>query len=309
MWDWKPGRFRVKRSIPLRVPDIILRSSAFVVTIANEDWNVVEHDIWASGFFVGIPCKTRPPYSFFYFVTAYHAVRDLKGQVGIRINLRDGRPAIGGGIERWYTHPTDPNADVAVTPFRNNADFDTLFIPSDVFTTREIMQEKEIGIGDEVFFPGLFTYTQGEDRRNHPIVRYGNIAMMPSDPVPTESGLMDAYLIEARSIGGSSGSPVFARRTACLIWNDEPKKENWRAIHGLTGDVHLIGMIHGHWDIKESDINQPHPEADRRQGVNLGIAIVVTADKILETLNQPELVEMREKEESEFAAKYSSTPD
>jgi hypothetical protein len=34
--------------------------------------------------------------------------------------------------------------------------------------------------------------------------------MLPGDPVATPMGPMQAYLIEARSIGGLSGSPVFA---------------------------------------------------------------------------------------------------
>jgi hypothetical protein len=57
----------------------------------------------------------------------------------------------------------------------------------------------------------------------------------------------------------------------------------------------LLGMMHGHWDIKESDLNKAFITHDRKHGVNLGIGIVVPAQKILETINQPELQEMRRK--------------
>ncbi len=290
----------------MRVPEFFLKSSGFVVTKESAGPTVISHDIWASGFFVGVPAAIKP-YSFFYFVTAEHAVAGLKGDLGIRINLRSGGPAIGGGIERWYTHPTDPHADVAVTPFRNFPEFDLLYIPLEHFRTRAEMERVDMGIGDEVFFPGLFAYSQGEDMLNHPIVRYGNIAMMPTEKIRTGSVSMDAYLVEARSIGGISGSPVFARRTASIIVNDSP--EHQTAIHGLTGEIHLIGMVHGHWDIKESDINSPQAEQDRKKGVNMGIAIVIPAEKILETINHPDLVAMRKANEHEHQGRTTPMAD
>ena len=46
---------------------------------------------------------------------------------------------------------------------------------------------------------------------NLPIVRLGAIAAMPGEYIKTDWGCLRAYLIEARSIGGLSGSPVFIR--------------------------------------------------------------------------------------------------
>jgi hypothetical protein len=75
-----------------------------------------------------------------------------------------------------------------------------------------------------------------------------------------------------------------------------------RTFHALTGDIHLIGMIHGHWDVEERDLNRPRPARSdgRGGGVNIGIAIVIRAEKILETLDHPELVAAREEQEAEF---------
>jgi hypothetical protein len=59
-----------------------------------------------------------------------------------------------------------------------------------------------------------------------------------------------------------------------------------------VGHTYLLGLMHGHWDINESDLNKasfPH----HRKGVNLGIGIVVPAIKLLETLRQAELEEIR----------------
>ena len=104
----------------------------------------------------------------------------------------------------------------------------------------------------------------------------GNIAMMPDELVPTKIGNIEAYLIEARSIGGLSGSPAFVRETS----------------HIGLGPVYLFGLMHGHWDIPpESKNDIDYIESNKT--VNLGIAIVVPAKKILEVLNQPRLLDMR----------------
>jgi hypothetical protein len=57
--------------------------------------------------------------------------------------------------------------------------------------------------------------------------------------------------------------------------------------------------VQGHWAIRDESINDSfiRPEADREK-LNLGFAIVVPAKKILEVLNQPALIKIRE----EFAA-------
>jgi hypothetical protein len=89
-----------------------------------------------------------------------------------------------------------------------------------------------------------------------PIVRHGNIAMLPEEQIQTEMGYADVHLIEARSIGGLSGSPVFVRTS-------EAEKDSHRGIQ-------LLGVMHGHWEIKESELNKPTLVHDRR-GVNLGI--------------------------------------
>ena len=68
-----------------------------------------------------------------------------------------------------------------------------------------------IGIGDEVHAVGLFSEAPGH-QTNMPIVRVGNIPMMPTEQIQTDMGYADVYLVEARSLGGMSGSPVFVKR-------------------------------------------------------------------------------------------------
>jgi hypothetical protein len=51
------------------------------------------------------------------------------------------------------------------------------------FVSDELIQNGKVGPGDEVFTIGLFSKMSGKGR-NFPIVRTGNIAMMPSEPIP-----------------------------------------------------------------------------------------------------------------------------
>jgi hypothetical protein len=125
---------------------------------------------------------------------------------------------------------------------------------------------------------GLFAHLSGSER-NLPIIRFGNIAMIPDEPVPTRIGMIEAYLIEARSIGGLSGSPAFVYKRA----------------QGRV-KLYLMGLMHGHWDIPPENKNDL-AITDSFGSVNMGIAIVVPAKKILEVINHPELVAIRQEKD------------
>jgi hypothetical protein len=135
---------------------------------------------------------------------------------------------------------------------------------------------------------GLFQKAPGASR-NIPIVRHGNLAMIPKDRLKTMYGEAEVYLIEARSIGGLSGSPAFIRQTIDLeiTKNDGAKSR----MSGLS-EVFCLGIVHGHWDIGVNEINSILVDSNARTpGVNMGIGIVTPAKKLLETLNHPEILE------------------
>ena len=55
---------------------------------------------------------------------------------------------------------------------------------------------------------GRFINHEGR-QRNMPAVRFGNIAMMPFEKIRHKEREEESFLVEVRSIGGYSGSPVF----------------------------------------------------------------------------------------------------
>jgi hypothetical protein len=133
-------------------------------------------------------------------------------------------------------------------------------------------------------------------------VRQCNIAILPSEQIQTEYGYASVYLVEARSIGGISGSPVLVRPTVRYWAKGESGSDV--LIDGVeTSKFKLLGLMHGHWDVRESEINNPEIEQDRKCGVNYGVAIVTPASKVLETINQSGLMEMRKEREQQLNRK------
>lgn len=285
----------------MRVPEVVLKCVGFVGRILHRDSAGADGELCATGFFVNIPCESPEliGHTQAYFVTAKHVADELADEeVYVLVNGKRGgvtsMEAYGGG---WWFHPTDKASDVALFPVRRNPEADVYCVNATDLGTPQRLAEMKIGVGDEVFATGLFTPAAGT-ARNEPIVRHGNIAMLPKEQIQTELGYADVYLIEARSIGGLSGSPVFVRPTLNLPIPPQPSgvKNLFAVGHGCT----LLGLMHGHWDIRESEMNKAFFTHDSKRGVNLGIGIVVPAIKIYETLYQPELVAMRKRDEESW---------
>jgi hypothetical protein len=296
----------------MRIPDAQLKMIGYVCEVAQRDSEtILAADPYATGFFVSVPCESPElqTMEMYYFVTAKHVASDLKDRdICFSVNKK------GGGIiydtprvaPVWYLHPTDKNADVAVIQVALHPGLmDAALVSIDSFGLPRRLEELNIGIGDEVHSIGLFSPFPGNDK-NIPIVRFGNVSMMPAETIQTELGHTEMYLVEARSIGGMSGSPVFVRPTRSIRIgrpNDPP------ALGFLpgTGET-LLGMAQGHWAIREEEINKPSFTHDSKRGVNYGIALVVPAFKIYETINQPGLVSMRRQQEKDVIRQQRSIP-
>ena len=164
--------------------------------------------------------------------------------------------------------------------------------------TPEVLAARGLSHGDEVFYTGLFT-KHVPATRNIPIVRIGNIAALPEEPITwrreraggPELVTMDPpYLVETRSIAGLSGSPVFV--------NFSGVRTQGRSVSMVAGPqpFYLLGLMHGHWDIDPSRewAATVHEDSLREEMVNMGIGIVVPIDSVREVLDQPILKNPRE---------------
>jgi hypothetical protein len=225
----------------------------------------------------------------------------------MRSNLKNGGVREDSWAQaHWYHHPDVGSTDVAIASidFGPDEEYKQIVLRTDrtsssgaIAGTLDVLQTKNLGLGDEVFIVGLFRSHYGL-QRNVPIIRVGNLAMMVGEPVLTEYGYIDAYLVEARSISGLSGSPVFIHAPIF-----DPGG-------GAVTQFHLLGLMHGHFDIKNKNEDIVlDSERDATSGINTGIGVVIPVEKILETIDQLELVEMRKKAIKEHREKGGTVAD
>ncbi len=242
-----------------------------------------------------------------YLVTAGHVIANRKtSTVYVRLN-KASHPSEAIGFEDiptakddWVFHVNPDETDVAVyhlkVPFLR---YGIMAMPYATLMKVYYERDEGIGSGDEVFFVGLFTGHQGS-KQVEPIIRFGHISLMKpyekvevylrgADKAPTP---ISAYLVEARSHGGVSGSPVF------IYWPPLQRESlSFGGIHRFRQQPLplIFGLVFGQY---QATYDAP----DGEDTINSGIAIVIPAEKIRETLMQKKLrtkrKEMRETTEN-----------
>ena len=232
-------------------------------------------------------------------VTAKHVLEGIPGPaVHVRLNRLDGlAEVIATRLAEWVEHP-DPSVDLAVCP---------VGIPIDQFQQANIdlgdmaiedfsADSDHIGLGDEVYVVGMFTQRLGE-ARNIPIVRVGNVASMPLEKIQTRYGYHDALLIEIRSIDGLSGSPVFVATSMVGVdGSDKIKlrpKRHFRFAGVLLGHDEVVNP-RDKVEIRQTDVMRPDEPIEVSVFLNTGIGIVAPSTDVLEAVNQPKLVRLRD---------------
>lgn len=260
-------------SVP-RIADKLLDGVAFQFRTADEARARIK--LGGSSFLVGRSLADSETIfgrvkSIPYLVSNRHVVHDSGASV-VSINRRDGgEPDILDlGPNDWHAHPAGDDLAVACPWPRLNTDVHKIsHIREADFITPEIIEEYDLGVGDEVFMVGRFVNLQGR-RINRPAARFGNISMMLEDILVSDSlgaRVQNSFAVEMRSRTGFSGSPVCVYRTIATVLTDVPagKHEYWG----------LLGVNWGH--ILDED------------GENTWLNGVVPAWKISELLDVPPL--------------------
>ena len=267
----------------MRVTEDILKSVGFIA-IRNLDNNTFH--MKGTAFFV--VCDYRTP-QFQYVVTAKHVIEQIDkmgiDELYVMVNLKNGqRGAVRTKTKDWIFNSRN-SIDIAIHHGIVTSEYDQLYIPLSKILSDEIIKKYDIGIGEEVIITGLFVHHHGNNK-NIPIIRVGNLVMFPEDKIQTKDYIMDAYLIEARSIGGLSGSPVFVNLGSLRVIDGELKKSDNR-------ELYLIGIIHGHFHDRFLDLEDK--SKDEYLKLNTGIAIVIPIYKLMEMFNQKEVLDFEKK--------------
>jgi hypothetical protein len=131
--------------------------------------------------------------------------------------------------------------------------------------------------------------------------------MMDCEPVyqPARGVSQDSIIVEARSLSGYSGSPVFVAVTAGFgppEPDDDPATRSDLWLHTLyRAPFFLLGINWGHhpWEdrLRDGETKEPTPDGAFVRS-NSGMMMVAPAWKITEILYSDELVTMREQLET-----------
>jgi len=255
-----------------RIPDVLLNSVVYV--FRDEAGAAAGRGPGGTGFLVDDGQDL-------FVVSNIHVVGN--GCRSLRINT-DGDLADVFEIPEgdWTFHPDGDDVAVATMPDDSPTRWAVDAIRLEDFApTPERMAELNVGVGDDVVMLGRFSSHTGR-QRNQPLARFGNIAMMPGEPVRDGRGmLVEAYLVEMRSIPGFSGSPVF------LYLGPANYRGNDKMLPFYSETIGLLGIDTGHKPISHPvlDGSTREPVAPRQTvDQNSGIAIIAPTSKIQETL-------------------------
>lgn len=284
----------------MRVQQDAIRTVVYlgIVSSVDDQTDQAEIEHLGTGFFVSVPVEDLGSGKVFvYLVTARHVIEEgLAGQpMAVRANLKNGQSVIiwdKDNKNKWWFHPDD-TVDLAALPWNpsTNLDYKSFPLRHILRPGKQLKQERTgtvvqqpVAVGDEVAIVGLLHYVPGMARVT-PVVRTGNIALMTDERIEWKTNVwIRAHLIEVRSLGGLSGSPVFV---------EVPTGDKDHPVDDL-----LLGMVRGHFITDDS------------RALNLGIAIVERAECVAELINQKGLVKMRNQmEEKEKKKRHPMAED
>jgi hypothetical protein len=251
-----------------------------------------------TGFFVRVKDGPDEP-EFIYAVANWHVV-GIGGAGVARLNTPDGTGEVLADLS--WTREQARGDDLAVARVGLSAEhFSYSAIDADLVMGRAEPGKTEddarriFGPGNEVFFIGRHAEHEGRGP-NDAMVRFGTIAQMPSDEWIYNEGIgckQESYILEARSIGGFSGSPVFVNPQAFIDENGQ-----WSfQMNATTQKIRmtfLLGVVWGH-ENRWTNLRDETRKRKLREWVpeNSGLLYAVPSWVLLDALMSEEEVEVR----------------
>jgi hypothetical protein len=247
-----------------------------------------------------------------YLVTNAHVAAN---EPVARFNKRgDGFSILPLGSDAWVYHKD--RDDVAIAPIEfDSTQFDYVVIKHTYLITEDQAKTfRLVGVGDEAFFIGRHIGLSGK-RRNTPAVRYGAISMMDAEPIlQTKRGrYQESLVVEARSLGGYSGSPVYAYTSSFVgplkpLFNapNPPEYEpyDFAVMPTFQAVLCLLGIDWGHMQYPNA-VQGPglnFSPAEQELALNSGMLLVVPAWKITDILMSTEIVALRKERDAQRLA-------
>ncbi len=269
-----------------------------------------------SGFIVGQPTTTHGAV-FLWAVTNMHVAKAKAGYSVIRTSGPSGESVIDRGPDDWITVPGGD--DIAITPlgfdFSNLLDAKLSYVPRDWFVEADDFSQPRpkplpdgsrqavepqgypFGPGDETVMLGRFLGYQGH-QRNEPVARFGNLSVGEPVPIRNDTYKFDqmSFLVEARSLSGYSGSPVFIYRASTTFFGN-PLQVTVPRLLGIDWGHLTVGPNKAvEYTVTWGAPNRPDPVR-----YNSGIMTVVPAWQLAALLDSEEAVTVQRHEEERSA--------
>lgn len=245
-----------------------------------------------SGFLAGVAGTRDPNRYHLYAVSNRHVVLDGGASV-VRLNNMSGEfVVVELDPNDWIPH--DGPHDLAVAPIALYKKHRFKFVDESSYLSESIIKEENIGEGDEIFMVGRFINHDGV-QQNLPTVSFGNIAMMPRQPIlhPVYDWPEESFAIELRSRSGYSGSPVFA-----YVAPNAPRYKESETF-GTKYAQWFLGVNWGALTQSTPVLTKhgiEHPEG-LHSAISTGVNGIVPAWRLSELLQSDRLVGMRDEEE------------
>jgi hypothetical protein len=272
--SWQGG-FKV------RIKDDVRKCVVFLgLNMADENDNIVPK-FGGTGFCVSY--EFAPGHGGAYLVTARHVAEDLSGPFVIGLNNKDGSMRIQDIDEaKWQFHP-NPNIDLAVAPmFQFGSSSDLMLLPHFLIANHDDSTWSDrFGIGDLVHAIGLYRLSPGKGKIT-PIAHTGHIAMMPDEDIPVLNRTSQkivrfkGFVIEAQTLDGLSGAPVFVRPNVTVLGLARP-------FVAYSDEIALLGIWSSSWDGPSGEILSN--QLGRQTKVPVGMGVVTPGKYLLEILN------------------------
>ena len=311
-----------------RIPDHMVQCSFDLYKSKEDASNAAKSG--GCGFLVRVPSPVREG-GYVYAITAKHLIDD--GFYVMRINRKQGDSvAIDAEPTDWVPHPDGD--DVAVFDLKVANDFEYWSVSTELFIRQETIEAYKIGYGDDTFLIGRLVVHSGRTR-NQPVVRFGNISLMPNADEPIKQKdrpPQEAFLVECRSISGFSGSSVFVTTSQTYIGEDAQRlvafrqkemgfdssmQETSLRLTPVAMDIPnagpwLLGLDTGHlrhWGLlhdekrKEIKVEVDGKKSSVQVEMNTGFSVVIPSWRIKQILDLPELVTQRDKAQRKRTAK------
>lgn len=213
-----------------------------------------------------------------FLVTAGHVI-DGRSSVIFRVNRTDKKGYACQTVKldadaaipdrTVFRLKDEPHVDLAAIHMRNIPDADPASLSYPMILDKKKLKEQQVHVGTDVFTVG-YMFGYGGINLNHPITRFGKVALltdepwMPPDPRTGKTALEEGYVIELQNVPGLSGAPVMLSSPQ---WSVDPQSG---AIQARTVPPLLIGVI--------KDL-LPSPA-----GGSQGVAVIETGDRVRELL-------------------------